>query len=159
MSGILKVLTVKKPGVEGVGYEIVGGAEVPFFDPVPVGQSAIYNNTSWDTNADIEVIVYIHPNGFTQLEYWKIPGMTSTNVEQKIDEYFTISTIEPTPDGKGWITDTPDTPLPSWLPTVDDGYKFGFLPFGFNWSWLGKIGTWVAIILGLIVVDAFRKKK
>ena len=159
MSGILKVLTIKKPGVEGVGYEIIGGAEVPFYEMEPVGKTGIFQQVYTGPEADITVIVYIYPDGAVQLENWRIPGMTSTNVDQKLNEYFTISTIEPTEDGKGWITDTPEQPLPSWLPTVEDGYKFGFLPFGFNWSWLGKIGTWIAIILGLIVIDAFRKKK
>ena len=159
MSGILKVLTVKKPGVEGLGFEIIGGATVPFYDPIPVGTSAIFSKAYSGPEADITVIVYIYPDGANQLESWRIPGLTSTNVDQKMNEYFTVSTIEPTEDGKGWITDNPDQPLPSWLPTTDSGYKFGFLPFGFNWSWLRKIGFWIAVILGLLVVDAFRKKK
>lgn len=159
MSESFKVYTVKKPGITSLAWELNNGVDVPRFDPVPVGQSVLPAGYSAFPEADIQVIVRIYENGMTQNEMWKIPGFDSKTPQQIVDEYFTVSTVTRDPKGSGWITDNPNQPLPSWLPTVENGYRFGFLPIGFNWSWLGKMKTWLLIIGGLIVIDVFREKK
>ena len=150
MSETIKLYTVKKSGIDS--YKFGGN-----YDPVPIGVQFLPYGYSQYPGADIWVTVDIQ-DGRRINEYWKIPGFDSKTPQQIVDEYFTVTTLTPDPDGKGWVSNT-NQPLPSWLPTVEDGYRFGFLPIGFNWSWLGKIKTWLLIIGGLIVIDAFREKK
>lgn len=109
----VKIITVKKPGVQRLGYTDSG----TFYDNVPVGTKAAYVRlTPLNPDADIEVIAGVY-NGWNAIEFWKFPT-------EFPDFFIDTVDVEQNPDGS--FNPVDKAKLPDWLYTDGLINKIGF---------------------------------
>jgi len=115
----VKIITVKKAGVQSLGYyqDSVSSPVYTGYSPVPVGTKAAFVRLLPNSSdADIEVITSV-TNGFQGIENWKFPN-------EFIDQYIDIVTVQQNPDGTFNAADK--AKLPDWLYTNGVINKIGF---------------------------------
>ena len=136
---ILNIITVKKPGVQTLGYTETSN----FYMPVPVGTKAAFVKTlPVGSDADIEVVTGVY-NNFQSIEFWKFPN-------EFIDQYVDTVTVEQNPDGSFNAED--QKKLPDWLYTDGLINKIGFGLIKKKHLW------WIAAaVLGYLVLTDEKK--
>jgi hypothetical protein len=135
----VKIITVKKPGVQSLGYTDSG----TFYTNVPVGTKAVFVRlTPLNPDADVEVVTS-QVGDFQGIEFWKFPT-------EFIDFFIDTVDVEQNPDGT--FPQSEKAKLPDWL------YTNGLInKVGFGLIKMKHLPWIIAAVLGYLILTDEKK--